>query len=180
MRVITILVLVIMSVTLTQCYVCEKYYIPSFVQYENTMTFSSDGIDISCSVPSTAPKSLFVRVSFQDSLKDKKLNDLDVKLEAKNSQKFSLRAVNMLCYEEKINPLKENRYRQEAFSKLPEKERMTAINGKRVYYIFEFTSQDKIKSKQVELTYLIEFAEDNQPSEKINLKRVKSCSFRIH
>lgn len=177
---IIILLLVLTSITLTQCYVCEKCYVPKNAEDNKETTFSIEGMNISCYVPSTQQNALFVLVWFQDSLSNKKLNAFDVMIEIQDNIALKLKAVSMSCTEQKINPLKESKYRQEVFDKLPEGDRNTTINGNRVYYTFEFISKEKIKSKQVDLSYVIEFLEGNQPNKKINLRRIKTCSFRIH
>lgn len=178
-----ILILITVSINcilFTSCYVCDRVYLPLNEQDKTKTHFSTGLINIGCHVPPTDQNVLIITVWFDENTKGESIDDFNIDVVSKDRNAFKLKSVDATCLENNINPLKDKHYTKNVFKDLGADARMTSINNAKVYFTFEFLSENLIKFKNIDLKYIVSFSNRNPVDSVIVLKGVKTCSFRIH
>ena len=172
-------IVLILSLFLQGCWVCEKSYNTEAEIKSNKPLFRKDSLNMSCYLNLDNDKDLTINVWFDKDNHSEKINDMTIKIISSDSADIKLDYVRMLPLSQGNDARFREEFKKDRFEDLPDKYRFTVVNNEIVDYTFDFKSKKNIKSKSLIISILIIL-----PNKKISITETfylqKRCYFSVH
>ena len=139
--------------------------------------FKRGNINFSCEIAPGDNKYLTVILWFDEKVVSKKIEDIVINLYPQNESNLKLVKVDFTqSLNSHINPNKNSKQ----FNELPSGLRFTSLDGSRVFYSFEFKSENKINSKYMRFSYSISLENKTFFNDEIDLTLFTTHHLAVH